>query len=233
MCPAYYVGAYWGSRQESIEDCAQRLCSFLRCAAGCSSYFSRWFLRGQSIRDALKHEVLADVAFIRNLLTSGKHFNENLGFHVGLWNGVADEAGTVGLSVTCGSSSPWVNNACVINLPTLSESSTHILQISTLKALVICVAIAFDPDWCILTSDVHLDILATKDSDEPFAGWLLYLPSRHGMIPKPDMPATAELIDGLGTLLVATTEPFDIANPVHMAAASAINAALKMQGLRS
>ena len=110
MIESYYIGAYWGIREESVEQCAHRLAGFMQCLAECDSCFAKWFKKGGSRKEALSLEVNSDIATLQTLLLSGQHrtdvgqkIMENLGFLIGLWNGANNDAESAGLIISCGS----------------------------------------------------------------------------------------------------------------------------------
>src|SRR5947209_17211529 len=113
MIVSYYIGAYWGIRKETLEECTHRLAGFLMCLAECDPCFAHWFKKGASRKEALTHEINPNIATLQTLLLAGRNRTdighkviEELGFRVGLWNGARNDAETTSLSIHCGSYAP-------------------------------------------------------------------------------------------------------------------------------
>ena len=58
MALRFYVGAYWGPRQESLDDCADRASRFLSGLVSLHPIFQSWYLQGASRSDGLKQGVV-------------------------------------------------------------------------------------------------------------------------------------------------------------------------------
>src|SRR3989442_863361 len=95
MTSRYMLGAYWPARQESIEECGNRLGRFLTELAMCDPVFAIWCERGRSRKEASerhvavedRHDLLDLLDRGRNRRDVGRDVIDELGFNVGLWNG--------------------------------------------------------------------------------------------------------------------------------------------------
>ena len=69
-----YIGAYWGSRQESVGQCADRLMACLLGLRDCDEVFANWFEKGKSRKTvfALTFDYLAKEKRLQ-LLLSGRN----------------------------------------------------------------------------------------------------------------------------------------------------------------
>ncbi len=239
MIESYYLGAYWGIRKESVEECAQRLAGFLMCLAECDPCFLHWFKKGKSRKEALTHKINPDVASLQILLLAGRHRTdighkviEDLGFLVGLWNGASTDTESAGLTVTCGSYAPRPGvNSCVINLPYGKTMTERLLRVPVLKAVMECVVSAWDPDWSVITSRQYQDKVPLPPSNAPRMGWLLYLSSRRGEVPPLPSSTTVERLGKQGTLVITTQERFTASNPRHVEMAAQVTEELGRAGL--
>jgi hypothetical protein len=54
------LGAHWGDRKESLEECAGRAVECFRRLANCDDAFARWFGLGKSRKEALERKFEAE-----------------------------------------------------------------------------------------------------------------------------------------------------------------------------
>ena len=233
----YYLGAYWQPRQESLNDCVRRIQELLICAGGCDPCFRYWYRLGRSKAQALSNVVSSDLTSIQSLVMKGVHHSadgntiEELGYHVGMWNGAESDDEATNLSITCGCFSPSAKNSCVISLPAKGDAAERILRYPKLRMLVQCTVQAFEPDWCVVMSRSYRDSLSTWSADEPRAGWLLYISHRFGRLPTFRWNVQTDNVNAPGMLLIATTEQFSVSNATHVQAAEVIDQMLREGGL--
>ena len=239
MIESYYLGAYWGIRKESVEECAHRLAGFLQCLTECDPSFAHWFKKGESRKEALSFEINAGIATLQTLLLAGQHradigqkIMENLGFLIGLWNGASNDAESAGLMIQCGSYAPRPGfNFCVINLPYGEIERERLLCVPVLEAVTKCVVSAWDPDWSVITSRQYQDKVPLPPSNAPRMGWMLYLSSRRGEVPPLPSSTTVAQLGKQGTLVITTQERFTASNPSHVETANEIAKILAQAGL--
>jgi len=233
----YYIGAYWGIRKETREQCAQRATQFLTCLRPCDSSFSRWFRKGRTREEALKHEVTPEVDSLRDLLLAHSSPNaeqkviEDLGFYMDLWTGGSDEAST-SLSLTCGSCAPRPGvNSCVINMPYASLPAENLLTVPALTSVVHCLVAAWQPDWAVVNSNAYLERTLTWPPKSPRTGWMLYLSRKLGKVPPLPPPVQVLSIDNEGSLIVVTNERFTDTNSTHVQTATRVRDILDHAGM--
>lgn len=239
MIERYYLGAYWGVRKESVEQCAQRLAGFLMCLAECDPCFTRWFKLGRSRQEALKEEIKPDVATLQTLLLAGRSRTdigqkiiENLGFLIGLWNGASNDTESAGLMIRCGcyASRPGVNS-CVIDLPYGDSVTERLLLVPVLKAVMECVVSAWAPDWGVITSGRFRKMTSRPPSHAPRVGWLTYLSHSRGVVTSLPLPARVVPLGTQGSLVIITDERFTASNPSHVEMAAQVTEELDRAGL--
>lgn len=239
MIESYYLGAYWGIRKESVEECAHRLAGFLMCLAECDPCFARWFKLGQSRQEALKDEIKPDVATLQTLLLDGRSrtdigqkIMENLGFLIGLWNGASNDAESAGLTIRCGSYAPRPGfNSCVIDFPYGGSGPERLLRVPVLKAVMECVVTAWNPDWGVVMSDRYRKMSPRPPSHAPRVSWLTYLSHSRGIVPSLSLPTRVVSLGAQGSLVITTDEHFTASNPSHVETANEIAKILAQAGL--
>ncbi len=156
----YFIGAYWGRREESRQACAKRLADFMHGMAEQGPALSRWFKKGSS-RKASLVELPRDPEGLGPLLKTnqrdiGGDAIAELGFNFAAWTG--RDVGTIAsIAMTCGAYSPAIRNSVVVSFdPTTEVPTSEFLQ-AILKAAVA----AFDPEDAVASSTESLAAHAT------------------------------------------------------------------------
>lgn len=204
VADAFYVGGYWGPRQESVTDCARRLSNFMTMLAGIHPSLASWYEKGMSRQAALAHRVDPSIETVRNLLLAGHARRDDddrtvmadLGFSVALWNGRAPE---VAMRTRCGS---WAavpgltSNIVVVDLPEAEGDGLALYHRATALGLVHAVVTAWQPSWCTWTSRELLRAQAVQPG-EGVVGWSTYVANldcmRNDRLPP---NATVERLEG-------------------------------------
>lgn len=152
----FRAGAFWGSRQENIDECADRIGEFLKRVAECSPVLANWYRTGFSRSEALgapavrgddRHVIVALLEKGRNRRDDTDEPIADLGFHVGLWNGHEGELGA-SLDMQCGCYCDIFRNRVVMDVPVVKELGTR-----GVVALVVAMAEVWEPDWAGVFSD--------------------------------------------------------------------------------
>ena len=170
-----FIGAYWGSRQESRLRAAERIASLLQSLVCIDARFSDWYLKGHSSELADSNrlspstDVISTALKTNNRDVDGAPIDE-LGFSLGLWNGL--ESFPCGLTVRCGVSSNVVTNAVVFQLPS-QNNVLAVLGEGVLRQMLLSVVTAFDPTVAVLTSHEYLKKLG-GGLPASTGGWLVY-----------------------------------------------------------
>ena len=235
MVETYYLGAYWGPRQEDAEACAQRLAHMVPLLEPVDPLFARWFKSAKSLKEALKRPLDEDLAGLRqhiqrNLMKDDRRQPmPDLGFDFGLWNGGSggDDAW---LSIGCGGYFERISNRCVLRPPHKGPATERILTTSFQTAVLHALATAWDPDWGVAISNAQRDIIEKKCPDV-LVGWVTYLSRRLGRVPPLPAPVRIEPVGELGSLVILTPERFTASNPEHLALAERVRERLDAAGL--
>ncbi|WNG53594.1 hypothetical protein F0U59_01390 [Archangium gephyra] len=234
MEETYYVGAYWLARRETAEACAQRAESLFRLLTSCAPSLSQWFEKGSTLDEALTHRIAPDVAslvkvFSEQAQKEGRFADE--GFSLALWNGQTQKAAS-SLSFRCGDASIWVSNLCLFYPPKESPASERVLQDPSLAQIVRAMAVAFEPEWGVVTSRELRGLLAPESAEGgTFIGWLTYFSHRRGPLPPLPSPVRTEPVEDKGTLVILSPERFTASNPAHVALARDVSERLAQAGL--
>jgi len=235
MVETYYLGVYWGPRQEDAEACAQRLAHMVRLLEPVDPLLARWFKNAKSLKETLKRPLDAELAGLRKYIQSKLMKDDrrqpmpDLGFDFGLWNG-GSGGDDVWFSIGCGGYFERMSNRCVMQAPEEGPIGERVLtgafQAQVLRAL----ATAWDPDWGVAMSHDHRDIIEKKCPDV-LVGWVTYLSRRLGRVPPLPAPVRIEPVGELGSLVILTPERFTASSPEHLALAERVRERLDAAGL--
>lgn len=173
MSEGFYLGAYWGSRRESLPACADRLTTCLGRLGEIDPSLASWFERARS-RRAATSEVALEPESMRNILNKGVNRRDEdgrvlaeLGYSVGLWNRAKP---TIGLGCTVGAhpSSKGILNCFVLDFPPPEAEAQRLYEPSVAKAILEVIVEAWEPSWATWTSHSLLrSRLATSGALEP------------------------------------------------------------------
>jgi hypothetical protein len=218
----YYAGAYWGPRRESPEDCARRTATFLTLLAGCDPFLAHWYKPTRSLKDARKYPLMPpDQPTLAELFRRGVNRErggpviEQLGFTFWFGNGGV-RGDSAELRITGGDYSGANPNSCVMALPRKGPNVERIITAPVLTEVMRSMALAWDPDWAVVTTDDYRRLMSETSSAGTFVGWVTYLSRRRGRVPPLPAPVRIEPVEDLGTLVILTPERMTAKNPEHV-----------------
>ena len=203
----FFLGAYWGSRVESVEVCAGRFARFLDRLVKVDPLLSTWFHAIRSQAETLRSPITPNQDTLRKILQESLDIDSpKLGFSLVAVNG--HDLLEARFSLTCGSDAAVSPNVVRLNLPRRTEESRHLYQPETMKTLFRAVVEEWDPAWALFGTREMRDMQGGF-TGKPFAGWLTYIR---------DAPATLHHTEtnidivplGSGTLLVAGADPVQV-----------------------
>ncbi|MFI5729320.1 Imm52 family immunity protein [Kribbella sp. NPDC051587] len=228
----FLVGSYWGSRPETVGDCASRLSSCLRGLAAVDEAFSSWFAKGKSKKSAGVPAAI-DQTSLERLLARGANRNggddeeiPELGFNAALWNARRDSASW---STTCGAkpASRTLMNSFVLNLPAVgSEDGIRLHRPAVLREILQVIVEAWRPDWASLTN-YAISSAQSATPGRPILGPLTYL---RGPVDEPLMTVAGkkvsveDMVEGVFIAVAEDPLSVDIPDLVHVAAQVLTNA---------
>ncbi|WP_342212426.1 Imm52 family immunity protein, partial [Mycobacterium pseudokansasii] len=163
MSPSFYLGAYWGIRAASVDECAERLATMIEQFAHVDPLLTSWRQGAGSKRKAIEQPVVTSdhTDLVTRLLTGRNRRDTNrqvideLGYSVSWWNGNPDAS--IGLSVGCGQTSPYVTNSFVLNLPKPGAGSGHLYNPGVAAKLLNIVVDTWQPDHAVWTNHDLVD----------------------------------------------------------------------------
>lgn len=240
---AFKVEAKWQARPESPRSCAQRLAHMLAGLAAAHPAFDRWnkLANSRAAADRSAWRMPPDTDELTAVFEGGRQYKDmprkpwpELGYSVGAWNGMDPPCGA-SLSIRPGrySDSRAFPNSVDLELNPTSPRNADLVCAGVLKPALLSIIAAWEPDYGVVICWDYWQRLFGDRRWPPFrSGWITYLAPRYASRVTPPPAAIVEPVPGGGLLLLATDEQFSMDNPVHLAAADAIQAALApLQGL--
>ncbi len=229
MMETYYAGSYWLARPESAEACARRAERFLHLLARCDPSWSRWYETADSFEEARKRQFSTSAANFQKLFAQKEnHFGDRFSFH--LWTGDnLDETSSVDGSF--GHSSLRLPSTCVLSPYDEGPMRERVLTAPVMAEVLRAMALAWEPEWGVATSETHRDSVTDKAKPGTFVGWVMYFSRLRGTVPPLPAPVRIEPVEDKGTLILLTPERFTASNPEHVALAARVHELLDRAGL--
>ncbi|WP_257461833.1 immunity 52 family protein [Archangium lipolyticum] len=231
MSEHYRAGAYWGCRPESADPCATRAETFFRLLAGCHPSYARWYEQNDSTRKALQlgfeptHET-----FLR-FFGKKKYQSGPDGFSFGAWTGHVEQDQGGMVLLRCGSAAEVAPNRVRLFFPSEPAGSARMLGAPVLAGVMRAMAVAWEPEWAIATSDGLWDELSGGSRLGCFVGWMTYFSRERGEVPALPAPVRVEPVGDKGTLVILSPERLTQSNPEHVALARLVQNLLEERGL--
>ena len=212
------VRARWGARSETADMCALRALRSLDQLRRCDQVFPEcWFECGTSLGAALAHRIELNLESLRRTLERGRSrlddheaLTPELGFWVGLWNGLAEEEGPTRVSIHCGAHpSPTVlpgPNEVSVALPYKGLPAQRLVREDKLRQITAAIVDHWDPDWaCVTTYQVYEAIYGPEPYSGQVVGWLTYVSERYGALPRMPAGCRTERLGAGGSLITVTS----------------------------
>lgn len=238
MIETYYAGAYWAARRESASDCARRAQTFFHALARDDGFFAQWLIPPRSRKQGPRPLAL-ELSTLEDLFAQNRVHNdeggiiEDLGFSLSVDNGMRPgkhQGDHSQLRISCGSHAEPITNVCLLSLPSTGPHRERVLTGHTLAAVLRAMALAWEPDWSVATSDTHREMMP-KRAAGTFVGWVMYFPRHRGPVPPLPEPVHVDLVEERGTLVTLTPERFTVSNPAHVELAAHVQHVLDRAGL--
>ncbi|MFL5349166.1 MAG: immunity 52 family protein [Hyalangium sp.] len=229
MIETYYAGSYWLARPETAQACARRAERFFHLLGRCDPAWTRWYETADSFDEARKLQFTPDAATFTKLF--GEKENKiGDGFTFWLWTGDNLEE-TSSVRGTCGSSSLRLPATCVVQPYAEGPIADRVLTAPVMAEVLRAMALAWDPEWGVATSEAHRDSVTEKAKPGTFVGWVMYFSRLRGKVPPLPAPVRIELVEDKGTLITLTHERFTASNPEHVALAARVHELLDRAGM--
>ncbi|MBM7112512.1 Imm52 family immunity protein [Archangium primigenium] len=234
MSEHYFVGAYWGPRQETARACAQRSELFLRLLAECDPSFAQWYRVGKKAPPGLPGHPIQSVDDLERLMLSGRNRSsvgrkvlEDLGFLTGVFNARKEDTR---LEFHCGAYYPEGHNYCLLEPPRDGPVHERLLSAPVLARIVTSLVTAWDPNF-VTASSLEMLRLVEGPERETRVGWLTYVSRRLGTVPPLPAPVRIEPVGTQGWLLTLSPERMTAASPEHVALTARVRELLDRAGL--
>lgn len=211
------AAAYWGARQESTKECAERLTGFMTWLSQISSHLHNWHYGTCRVEVEPKS--------LYELLNDGRNRDETpqrqviveLGSRVMLWTGKQPDGRSATLIVRCGAYGEY----CGVNNVLLSKIPMSWLNVDQAVALVRAMVTSWSPRTAAVCSGPALSAMTNTSIDTPVIDWVFYhrLP-RAGELSPPSRVAFH--LDG-GECIVVQDTPMEPGDPEAEARALALS----------
>jgi Immunity protein 52 len=233
----YEIATYGGPREESARACAVRFARMATALATIHPAFARWNRTAYTARRANAPfctmppdigELTKTIERGRQIADVSREVMRDLGFSISGWNG-EEGPGGVGFRMHVGAYTTTMRfpNQAHFTFGRLEEDNQDLLDIKILKAVLLTLVDAWEPDWAVLTDDNYIHALVERGPFPRFSsGWVSYLAAPYARKVLPPPKAIVEPVAGGGILMLATNEPFSIDQPEHVFAADAIQESL-------
>jgi len=231
MRESYLAGAYWGCRPESAEECAQRAETFFRLLSECHPSYARWYEQARSPRRALQLQFDPTRDTFVRFFGKKKYQSEGDGFHFSAWTGHEEKDQGGMLMLHCGSDAEVVPNSLRLYFPTEALGSERMLTASVVACVMRALAVAWEPDWALVTADELWEQLSRHGEADTFVGWMTYISRRWGTVPSLPEPVRVEPVEEKGSLIILTPERLTITNPEHVALGHRVQRVLEARGV--
>lgn len=153
------IGVHWYSREETLRECTESLLDFLmELKKQNPLFFSDWYEKAGSKKEALEHKVIFDYDSVKKLFTKrGKDdAYPKVSYTTGIWNGAKENGGMISLSVSLGSSeSQYFTNNCVLELPYEGEGFEFYRNQDNQESLIQLLKEYWSPEW-IMVDDIRM-----------------------------------------------------------------------------
>lgn len=229
MIDTYYAGCYWRPRKEAVDACARRAEDFFRRIGPLEPTWNRWHETGSSFEKARKRQVQVDATAFLKLFSKKQNRIGQDEFTYWLWAGDNPNE-TSSVNGSCGSDNPWSRPGCVLH-PGKGTVGERVLTAHVMTEVLRAMALAWDPEVGVATSDLHRDTAWNRPPIGTFTGWVTYFSRERGTVPPLPAPVRIEPVEDKGTLVILTPERFTASNPEHVALAARVQELLDRAGL--
>jgi hypothetical protein len=229
MTETYYAGSYWLARQESAEACSRRAEVLFKLLANCDPEWAHWYEAANSFEEARTLHLATDAATLLKVFRR-KRNRIGDGVRLWVWTG-SDPERTTGFDAVWGDSSHHLNNYCVLTPPEQGLVAERVLMSTVMSQVLRAMVLAWEPEWGVVTSEAHRDMVSEHADVGTFVGWVMYFARQRGTVPPLPAPVRVEPVEDKGTLVLLTPERFTVSNPEHVALAARVHQVLQEAGL--
>lgn len=231
MSEAYWMGVYWGSRQETAEVCAGRAATFFRLLSECHPDYARWYEQASSPQRALRLSFEPTPERFMRFFELEKYQILDDGFSFSAWTGHEQQERGGMVMFHCGSDAEVAPNSVRLHFPKEALGSERMLTASLLSRVMKAMVMAWEPEWAIATSDDLWKQFSNGGRLGTFVGWVTYFSNQRGGLPELPTSVRVEPVDDKGTLILLTPDRLTASRPEHVLLVQRIHSLLDARGL--
>jgi hypothetical protein len=220
---SYDVQARWAARSETPETVAGNFEKLIDMLAGIDPLLKSWMVVRKKF-DILRPRLAQYVASCISKDDFGE-IDEKDGYWLTAHTNEKVTSRAFGMMIHAGStySGPFANLASV-DVSVGAVPAPEAITFHIFKSVLLAVVASWAPDVCFAYPTELLKKIEWSSFFRP--NWMLYLGPRYApLVTPPETTINERFADG-GLLMTATTDTFNVDNPVHMAAALDIGAAV-------
>jgi hypothetical protein len=226
----YEIMAFWGPREEAPEAIADRYIWMVETLARIDPVFTPWFFVG--IRKTLPFDQAR--AKLPALIAEyvGRDWVPAQGHRFAGKNSRKFTPRSIGIMGRAGNRLPEIGYSYnTVNLETapsyICPTDASIVTYDLFRAAMVAIIQAWDVEWCMAYPTDLMDFWPRVTEDKRLRlAWMTYISPYFASLIPPPQGIESQIGTRGGVLMVATRERFDVANPEHMEAARAIDAAI-------
>lgn len=211
----YRLRAKWFNRQQTAQECAVSMISFLKELELFGSPFINWtFLNSKkksppipTETNEFRKQIIIPIGGRRG---APPDEIDSLGFGFLLF-GDGKTSESIVLDGECGGYSS--HSRLSFQFPNKGPFADRLLQPDFLQQLLKVTVTSWDPDWAVIDYFDYDDPDCSSSKIPVY--WFIYLSQRRGEIPDLPMCSPVQPIEGLGSYVIVTQEPFDREKQPH------------------
>lgn len=228
----YFTTAYWGPRGEEPEVIAGKFLRTLDALSAIDPAFGDWYVgRRKGIPLAsLNFDDVVQYILDGNDQEHGRESPLNSGYIFSATTGLYRRPRSIWVNIDAGqsfSAAYYINTVSIDTEPLCAENA-NLITLRVMKPVLLALVKIWQPTWCGLRPAAIFDFQVKPVPARPIFGltWVTYLSPRFAPLVTPPAAVISEYLPEGGLLMIATEDRFDVDNPVHMAGARAIEAAM-------
>lgn len=146
----YYIGVYWGTRNESTKECAVKVKATFDFLSSIDESFRTWYKTSRPRKGEILQPIDISIKSIQTLLLNGQNHNdlgellEELGYLIYLKSEKTYSKAHV-LSITCGCYLDTIPNNVILNIGN-NEAHEHLTSTETLEKIYKSLVNIWHPD---------------------------------------------------------------------------------------
>jgi hypothetical protein len=233
---SYELLAYWRNRPETAQACAQRFAQMANGLARIDPVFGRWTQQTKAPFRAMP----TDLGELTRIFDQNRCYKDRprelwpeMGFSLGAWNGLENPYGQA-LGLRAGAfradADRIAANHAFLNLSKRRIRTERPWTGGELQPVLECMVEAWGAQYAVVCGQRFDPFIPRTQNGHyrwPWAAWMTYLtPPSSLLVVPPEGTIVTRYANG-GLLVTLCDEPFDVDNHQHMAAAEAMQKALR------